>query len=886
MSWFQRLFRRAKAEDELNEEIQFYLDQETQLRIDRGEPPAEASYAVRRDFGNVTIVKEQVRRMWGWNALEQLGQDLRFAMRTLRKSPGFTATAILTLALGIGASTAVFTVIDSVILKPLSYPDSGSLVAAWERVQFLGGEPVGPNPRHVDVWQQRATGFQGLTFYRHMSVGLTRRAERPRVVGAVACFHNLFEVLQVKPVLGRSFVPDDGVPGRDDVVILTHPLWQSLFDGDAGVIGKTIHVDAIPREVVGVLPAGFHFPGRNAMRSMPSAQPVAGAVEPGLFLPAAIDLKQFEWSGNYGNWITLGRLDPGVTVSEAEAQLNTIQAQIVQDPEYQGDSRPGTLLAAVQPMQEAVVGESKTRLWLLMAAVLGLMLVACLNLANTQLGRALGRRREAAVRAALGAAKWRLVWNALAENLLLAVIGGAAGIALASVGLELFRNYSPVDLPRLSEVGLNLSVLLFAIVLTVAASLLSGMLPALRMLSANPQAFLQQSSARTVGSRQSNRLRSWLIGLQVFGCTALLLVTGLFLKSLLYLLHQDKGFETEHVAVADVGVPPQISREEASRLAFIDGVLENLRAIPGVEAAGLVSAMPLEGERWIEFVQRIDRPELEGPLINLRWVSPGYFEATRHTLLAGRLIEERDRDLKNVILSEGEAKALYGDENPIGGQVKIRGRACTVVGVVADSLNTSLKAAPAKMAYLHYKDQPPYGLFFVARSSQAADTLTSVMREAIWKAAPDALILRTKTLDDQLNDSLAAERFQTFVLVVFGVSALLLAMLGIYGVLSYSVAARKQEIGVRMALGATRRKIYRLTLAEAGVPVFAGLATGLAASALAGRLIQNLLYGTRPIDPPVLLMVTGFFLLSAAAAALLPARRAASVDPMEALRSD
>ena len=883
-----RWWRPRSREQDLDRELCAHLELEAEEQQDSGLNPEQARFAARRAFGNITFTKEEVRHMWGRTSWDIFIQDLRYALRTLRKSPSFAATAILTLALGIGASTAVFTVVDSVVLKPLAYRESGSLVVAWERVRFLSGEPVGPNPRHVDVWQKRATAFSGLTFLRNMAMGLTLGAEHPRLVGTVACLPNLFDVLQVQPLLGRTFMPEDGVKGHDNVAILTYPLWQNLFHGDAGVIGRTVRIDDIPREVVGILPAGFHFPNGNALRSTRSRQPVSGAPDPVVFFPVALDLAQFAWNGNYGNWIVLGRLNPGITTRQAEAQLTAIEAQIVQElPANQGDHRPGALLASVQPMQEAVVGDSRTGLWLLMAAVIGLMLIACVNLANAQLGRALARRREAAVRIALGAAKGRLVWSALAENLLLAAIGGAAGILLASAGLDLFRRYSPVDLPRLSEVHLNLTVLLFSVLLTFGASLLSGLLPALRRVSTDPQTSLQQSNGRTVGSRHSNRLRTWLIGLQVFGCTALLLVTGLFSKSLLYLLRQDKGFETGQVAIAEVRLTPKTSGADLSRLAFDGAVLENLRAIPGVQTAGLVSAMPLEGESWIEFVQRVDRPNQEGPLINLRWVSPGYFETTRQRLISGRFFEKHDRSLNSAVLSEGEAKALWGSENPIGGQVKIRGRrTCTVIGVVADSRSTSLKSTPARMAYLHYKDQPPYATFFMVRSTQAADTLVPSMRQTIWKYAADVTIARVKTLDSQLTDSLAPERFQTSVLMAFGIAALLLAMLGIYGVLSYCVVTRKQEIGVRMALGATRSSVYALTLGAVGTPVFVGLATGLITSLLAGHVIQKLLYGVQVVDPSVILIVTGLFLVSAAAAAFLPARRAASVDPMDALRSE
>lgn len=426
--------------------------------------------------------------MWGWPRWDVLIQDIRYGLRTLRKSPGFATTAILTLALGIGASTAVFTVVDSVILRPLAFRDSGRLFAIWERVRMLGGEPTGPNPRHVDAWQSRATVFSGLTLFRYMGMGLAVDGQHPGLTGAVACLlPNLFDVLQVKPLLGRTFIAEDGSPGHEKVAVVTYPLWQSLFHGDRGAIGKTIRLDDNLLQVIGVLPPGFHFPNGNALRSFRARQPLAGAPEPAVFFPAALDMQHFEWNGNYGNWTTLGRLNPGVTIRQAEAQLNVLQDEIV---EHLPDRRPGALTASVQPMQEAVVGESRTRLWLLMTAVIGLMLIACLNLANAQLGRALGRSREAAVRTALGAAKWRLVWNALAENLLIAGVGGVAGILLASAGLDLFRRYSPVDLPRLSEVHLNISALLFSLGLIVTASLISGILPAFRLLATDPHASL------------------------------------------------------------------------------------------------------------------------------------------------------------------------------------------------------------------------------------------------------------------------------------------------------------------------------------------------------------------------------------------------------------
>jgi predicted permease len=813
-------------------------------------------------------------------------KEFAYALRRLWNAPGFALIAILTLALGIGASTAVFTVLDSVVLKPLTYRDSGQLVAAWERVRFLASEPGGPNPRHFDLWQKRATAFRGLALLRFGASGLATGAGHPQLTGTVISQTNLFDILEVRPLLGRTFTPEESTPGRDKVAILTYTAWQNYFDGNPNVIGKVVRLADVPRQVVGILPPSFHFPNANALRSFRSNQGASSAPEPAVFIPATIDLNGYSWDGEYGNWIALGRLNPGSSIALAELQLNSIEAQILNDvPAYNGDKQPGALSASVQPLQEAVVGDVKASLWFLMAAVAGLILIACVNLANTQIGRAVSRDRDAAVRSALGATRFQLMWSSLAESVLLALAGGCAGFVVAGVVISLFRSHSPVDLPRLAEVDLNPMVFLFALAITLGSILLFGTLPALRFLRADPLAALQKSSGRTLGSRRGRHLRTWLIGLQVFGCTALLLVTGLFTKSLFHLLLEDRGFETGHVVVADVRLPIASYASDQSRDAFIDAVLNKVRIIPGVQSAGFISAMPLEGESWIE---GISRPGQSGQqvLANLRWASPGYFETMKEKLIAGRFFEDRDRNVKTAVLSQALAKTLWRDQNSLGGEIEVEGRKFSVIGIVGDTLTSSLKSAPARMVYVHYVDRPPYTAVFTVRGAQTADQLISRVRAAIWECAPDITIARVKTLDSQLSGSLAAERVQTGILVVFAISAVLLAMLGIYAVLSYSVAGRTQEIGVRIALGASRGQMYALTLGEAGIPVLAGLAAGFACGILAARAVHNLLYGVKVLDASVSATVAALFLGAAFAAAFIPARRAASVDPMEALRAE
>jgi predicted permease len=397
---------------------------------------------------------------------------------------------------------------------------------------------------------------------------------------------------------------------------------------------------------------------------------------------------------------------------------------------------------------------------------------------------------------------------------------------------------------------------------------------------------LQQNGSRASTGRCSGAVRSWLIGAQVAGCTVLLVVTGLFGESLRLLLRQDAGFDARNVAIAEVRLPVKTYAADQSRVAFDRGVLENIRRIPHVAAAGLVSAMPLEGETWIESMRRTDAPLKEAPLINLRWVSPGYFDTLRQPLVAGRTLDDRDERLHSAILSQSEARALFGHDDPIGREVLTEGRTFRVVGVIADSHTTSLKGAPARFAYLHYTDRPPSSTFFAARSSESADALMAAMRDAIWHQAPDVTIARVTTMERQVSHSLSSERFQTTVLLAFGGAALLLAMLGIYGVLNYSITMRRQEIGLRMALGATRRRIYALAFADAGRPVVLGVAFGIVVSLGAQRIVVNAIYGIAGIDALVMFAVVSTLVAAAAIAAFPALRRAVSVDPLETLRAE
>lgn len=545
--------------------------------------------------------------------MANLVQDLRYALRQIRKSPGFAITAVLTLALGIGATAAIFSFVDGVLLKPLAYRQSGQLVVVWEHVRFLETlfPYTGPNPRHVMAWQEGQTNFSGISMVNQGATGISLSGDHPRYVGRVAAEPNLLRILGVQPMLGRDFLPEDGSKGRDDRVIVSWSLWQSLFGGSAAVLGKTLWVGKKPMQVVGVLPKAFYFPKANELTASPIAQQ-APAVE--VLTPAVLDPSDYGWNSDYGNWVAIGRLKPGKTLTAAQAQLNRLSVNFLrQAPPGELDGPvEGAVLTLIQPMKEAIVGKTSRALSLLFAAVLSVLLIACMNLANAQLARVMAREREAALRAALGASAWGLVQASLLETLLLSLAGGTLGVLLAELAVHHFAGFLHVAIPRAETVSVNGPVLLAALVCTAGATMLFGALPALRYLRARPQTALQ-GVGRASGSAGNTMLRRWLVCGQVLACTALLLLTALFAKSLLRLLHGDKGFSTSNTVVASVREQGE-SYTDAKRAGFDDAVLDRLRQLPGVESAALVSSILSQGQTWLDGVHRTDGPSKQSNL--------------------------------------------------------------------------------------------------------------------------------------------------------------------------------------------------------------------------------------------------------------------------------
>ncbi len=822
--------------------------------------------------------------------MAHLLQDLRYALRQIRRSPGFALTAVLTLAIGIGATTAIFSFVDGVLLQPLAYRNSGQLVTIWDHAVALEKlyPQLGPSTRHALMWRQSQNSFSELSIVNQSAIGVsTGVGEHPLYIGRVSTEPNLMHLLGVQPALGRDFLPDEGVPGRDDRGIISWNLWQTLFHGDPGVLGKTLRVGTKNVQIVGVLPHSFYFPKSNELTSSRVTQQ-APAVD--LFVPIATSTLLQEgggWNSDYGNYVALGRLKPGITPATAQAELDVISDGIVRQAPAGAftPGQPHPLSTVVVPLKSVIVGDSSKGLYLLLAAVLSVLLIACINLANAQLARVMARDREAALRTALGASAWALVQASVLESLLLSIAGGSLGVALAAFSIQRFSNFVHVAIPRAQNITLNPTVLTVSIACTVAATLLFGALPALRFTRANPQAALAGSN-RSAGSASGSGLRRWLIAAQLSACTALLLLTTAFARNLSGLLHAGNNLRTGGTVVASVRPQGTSSAYEQQFSTFNDAILLRLHQLPGVTSAAAVSSLLSQGQIWLDGVKSTSGGDTSDVLAEYRWISPEYFDTIGQAILQGRALDARDRTLHNAVISRSTAEAVWPHLDPIGRTFTRQEDSFTVVGVAADTRSNSPREAPISMVFLPIWEKPPARVFFLAHGTEDPTQLALQVRQAIWAYDPGATITGIQTLEDQLGDTLAPERLQTDLLAGFGVAALLLALLGIYGTLNYSIGRRTQEFGIRMALGASRGNVYWITFREVALSIALGLLGGWAASLVAVRVVRSLLEGTPQISTGSVATVLAALVAATLLAAFLPCRRASQLQPMDALRAD
>jgi predicted permease len=807
-------------------------------------------------------------------------QDVRYAVRLLLKNPGFTAVAILTMALGIGANTAIFSIVNSVLLRPLAYREPQRLYLIREIVpQVTKFYPTLPaNVRNYSIWLQHCKSFEQIAIVEGLSMALTGTGEPKEVAGAHGSA-NLFSVFGVQPMMGRLFLPEEDQPGRDHVVILTNSFWRSEFHGDPQIVGRTIALDGIPHEVVGVLPDSFHFPKDEGLGSL-----TRFTTKTEIFKPLGVDISHMGLIGDF-DFAAIARLKPGVAREAALAELNVVQAQIAKQSGEKLD-----LAADLVPLESQVIGPARRGLLFLQIAVGAVMLIVCVNLVNLLLARVPGRMREAAVRTALGATRARLVSQMLTETLLMGLGGGLLGVALAYQGLSWLVKAAPMGLQRLDEVRLDAPVLWFALFLSLATSVLFGILPAWRVAHADAQQALRSSGGRTTEGRGSLRLREVLIALEVGLSTLLLILAGLLTASLVKLLAVEKGFGAEHVLTASVNLSTANYSAEETKIHFYDQVLASASAIPGVTAAGWVSELPLEGETHVSHVKLpgVPLPPAETPIANYRFVSQGYFEAMGIPLRAGRAIQESDRNRDVAVVSQSLAEHMWPGQNPIGKLVETTAgtheHPHEVIGIVADVRTARLDEPPVMMIYISQWERPLRKAALVLRTTGDPRAAAAAVREAIRKADSAVPIVQMRPMTEAVSASVATRQFQLELAATFAISALLLAALGIFGVVAYSVEQRRNEIGIRMALGAQATDVGRFVLWGGMTPVAMGLACGVVGAIVAGRLVRSLLYSVSATDPLTIAGVVVVVVFAAALACYVPARRAMRVDPMVALR--
>ena len=812
-------------------------------------------------------------------------RELRLGLRRLRHSPGFAITAVLMLALGIGATVTIFSVVNGVLLKPLPYTHSQQLVDVREVVEeWSGMYPSLPvNPKHYGIWRQRATAFSGWALLQLWRSDLSIGQHSAIIVPTAHTSIELFSLLGVEPMLGRTFTPEEMQAGHERVVILTNRIWRDRFASDPHIVGETIHLDGYPYTVIGVLPGHFELPSNGlGLLRLDEQRDVE------LFVPLVISPDTLQEDFGEFNFQALARLKPGVPLDQAAAQLNAIESDIANhlppDAKYH-------LRTQVLPLKETVVAGVSHGLWLLLAAVGSVLLIVCINLANLQLVRGVMRARETAVRTALGASRSDLLTHALAESILLAVAGGLMGTLLCSSALRLLPHIMPGSLPRSGNIRLDGAVLGCSLLATTISVLLAGVLPALRSVSVDPHTVLQSAGARAAGSQRGAQLRTVLVGAEVLCSVALLLVAALLARSFVRLMNVDRGFQTQHILTLRVHLPRGQYEKNDRRNAFYDRTLQRLAPLPGVASVGFSSAPMMNGETWIDLLTPLPAPPNALPRdrmqANIRWASPDFLNTMGIRLLAGRMFSQQDRGHPVAVLSESAARKLWPGQSAVGrsfqaGEVK----SCTVVGVIGDARSEDLSAAPVAIVYYPYWQWPQLSNFFALRTTGDPSALAGTVRRVISQIEPEAAITDVETMDEVVGSSVAQRQFEFNLLLGFAAAALLLAALGLYGVLSYSVAERTREMGVRIALGAPRPALYLLVFRQAALPVIVGVAGGLALAWLGVQLIASMLFEVKPYDVPSAVIVIAVLAATVVAACYWPARRAAHVEPMQALRME
>jgi len=875
MRWWKIAHRDADLERELRSDLE--LEEEEQR--ERGLPPEEAHYAAHRAFGNPTLIRGQTRAVWSWNRLESLARDLRYGLRSLRRTPGFTIIAIIVMALGIGANVALFTVVRSVLLRPLPYHDPGRLVSIYQADQRPGHPEWSPwlpvDAGSMRDWQQAAHGMADMAFisaWQQYNVS-AENGKLPEQIDAGWCSSNFFPLLGVELALGRVFTADDDRPGAAATAVLSYSFWKLRYGGDSAIVGKSIWLNAKPYTIIGVLPESFNYSSKMVGTPIQLWTPLLHEAPPSL-------LTTYEDH----EFLVTARLLHGTTLPMLIDRLRAVQKQIVA-----AHPKPSVRnsVAGMSMLDDAVFGY-KTPLYALLAATGCVLLIACMNVAGLLIARTAARVREQAIRAALGGGRLRLLRERLVESTILSVSAGALGLLLAWAAVQ-WLMHTRQDMHRVQAIHADGIVIAFALGAIAICMLFSGLIAAASSANRQILSVLHESSRTQSPGRARSTLRRTLLIVEV-GLTVVLLVgAGLLLKSYQRLRNVDLGVPIDNVLTMHVSLPDARYGKPEQPIAFFEDLIARVRAVPGVESAGLVSSAPAEGWNGDELMTVVEHANEQPIDMMMRGADPGYFHAIGIPLLSGRIFRTDERlDRADVaVISLAAAKAFFPHEDPIGKHLKstFTGKVVKVVGVVGDTRwYASVSPQPTLFCPLYGNDYSAATI--VVRSARDVTSFALPVQKIVGQLDPDLPVSDVETLRDAVGRTAIDSQFDAILVLAFAVIALVLAATGLYGVLAYLVTQRTSEIGIRIALGAQRGRVLRLMLLDGLWPAFIGITTGLIASGAVVRLIRSMLYETQPLDPVVFAAVAALLLLVAAAACLAPAWRAARIDPIRALRTE
>jgi len=877
------LFRRGAMEAEMDEELRSHFENQVEKFVASGLPREEAVRRARLEFGGHEQLKEECRDARGVSVVETLLQDLRYALRMLRNNPGFAAVAILTLALGIGANTAIFSVIDSVLLRPLPYQDPAGLVMVWENNSQHPNPHNTVSPPDFLDWQSRNSAFAEMSAIFDQHANLTGNG-LPQEVVLEDVSANFFSVLGVNPILGPGFTSENGRAGHDKVVIISYGFWKERFGSDTEIIGKTLVLNGHPLAVVGVAPQNFTWFIKDG--SFTGAKPEMWS--PFVF-PASFSNRK-----DIGRFLSVvARLKPGVTAAQAQSQMNAIAARIAEEyPDFNGYWG-----ANVVPVHDQISGELRPALLILFGAVAFVLLIACANVSSLLLARASAREREIAVRTAMGASPWRIASQLLTESVLLALIGGAIGVALAIWGTDLLLAVSPRNLLDLRSIPIDWRVLTFAAGATLIAGLLFGFLPSYISAHSGISETLKEGGRGSSAGIKRRFVRSAFVVAQMCLALVLLAGSGLLIRSFIRLVGVDPGFDASHLLTFKISLPSSKYKTDPVQLAFFQQLLARISRLPGVSSASMDSFPPFSGLGAATGVHVLSQPErslMDLPVAAVRVVGADYFPTMQIPLRAGRLFNNKEltEERHVVLINQAFADQYLHGVNPLGQKAVIymksleesQNTPSEIIGVVGDVRQMGLDTPAEPTVYWPHPELVMSGMTILVRTANDPLTLVSAVRNELQQMDPEQPMAAIATMDELLSGSLSRSRFTMLVLGVFAALALVLASVGIYGVIAYSVTQRTQEFGIRIALGASRRDVLRLVLGQGTRLTLLGIGMGIVAALVVTRLMATLLYGISATDPVTFTAVALLLALVALAACYIPARRATRVDPIVALR--